>query len=296
MARRAEVDGEAAGGKIHPVRVVPMGVRGSTPAPGIPFVRYGGHTSCVAVLRDDEDMPHLLLDAGTGIRALPGMLGGAAFQGQIVLSHLHWDHLHGLPFCPAVDRPDAQVTLHIPVEQPDDDPVALLSRAMSPPHFPIGPEGLIGDWRFRPLTAGRIDDVLTVAPIAHKGGVAYGIRVELDTAVLAYLPDHALHSATTPGERSAARDLVAGADVLLHDGQFLDAEDAVAVAYGHATIERVIDFADECAVGSLVLTHHGPSRTDDALDQFAETFQRTPGGRPVSVAVQGVPIAVHARR
>src|SRR6185436_4246605 len=58
------------------VRLLPLGVRGSTPAPGAEFVRYGGHTSAVAVLGDGEAVPRLVLDAGTGLRDLPGLLGG----------------------------------------------------------------------------------------------------------------------------------------------------------------------------------------------------------------------------
>ena len=79
------------------MRLALLGVRGSTPAPGAEFIRYGGHTSCVAVLRDGEDSPRLVLDAGTGLRGLGGLLRGAAFTGSILLSHLHWDTCRGCP-------------------------------------------------------------------------------------------------------------------------------------------------------------------------------------------------------
>jgi phosphoribosyl 1,2-cyclic phosphodiesterase len=277
------------------VRFVPLGVRGSTPAPGSEFVRYGGHTSCVAVYADGEDVPGLLLDAGTGLRTLPTLLGGEAFSGRIVLSHLHWDHMQGLPFCPSVDDPRARVSLYVPVDIPDTDPKALLARGFSPPNFPIGPDGLLGEWQFCPLLAGAIDDTVTVGPVVHKGGNAFGIRVTLDGAVLAYLPDHALHDETPAADRAAAESLVAGADVLLHDGQFVAAEHPVARDYGHASIETVLDFADRCDVGELVLTHHGPARTDDQLDELATQFEHTPQGRPVSFAKQNTSIEVAPR-
>lgn len=269
------------------MRFVPLGVRGSTAAPGAEFLRYGGHTSCVAVLADGEDVPHLLLDAGTGIRDLPTLLGDAPFEGRIVLSHLHWDHVQGLPFCRSVDHRDARVDLQVPVDRADADPKALLAQAFSPPHFPIGPDGLLGAWRFTPVRPGVLDDTVTVAAVAHKGGLALGIRVSMDGAVLAYLPDHALHGGTPPADREGAADLVAGADVLLHDGQFITAEERTARAYGHATIEHVLCFADRCEVGAVVLTHHGPARTDDQLDALAGQFARTPEGRPVTFAAQG---------
>jgi phosphoribosyl 1,2-cyclic phosphodiesterase len=122
------------------MRLALLGVRGSTPAPGASFVRYGGHTSCVAVLPDGPGPPALLLDAGTGLRDLPGLLGGAPFDGAVVLTHLHWDHVQGLPFCPSMGHPGSRVTVHLPAPA-GADAAALLARGMSPPHFPIGRRG-----------------------------------------------------------------------------------------------------------------------------------------------------------
>jgi phosphoribosyl 1,2-cyclic phosphodiesterase len=95
------------------VRLTFCGVRGSTPAPGPDFVRYGGHTSCVAVAHDGA-APTLLLDAGTGVRRVTSLLAGQPFTGMILLTHLHWDHVQGLPFFRAGDRDDARVTLLLP--------------------------------------------------------------------------------------------------------------------------------------------------------------------------------------
>ena len=93
------------------MRVHLCGVRGSTPAPGAEFVRYGGHTSCLAVGHDDGPVPTLILDAGTGLRRVTALLDGRPFDGTILLTHLHWDHVHGLPFFRGGDREDARVTL-----------------------------------------------------------------------------------------------------------------------------------------------------------------------------------------
>jgi ribonuclease BN (tRNA processing enzyme) len=251
----------------------------------------------VAVFGDADPVPRLVLDAGTGLRALPRTLGGRPFRGDIVLSHLHWDHVQGLPFCPSVDHPDASVTLHVPVPSSDIDPEALLARSMSPPHFPIGPDGLLGSWVFAPMTPstfGVSGGSVTVASIEHKGGACVGIRVDLDGVSLAYLPDHAL-----TGEHGGATDsalaLVRGADLLLHDGQYVASEVAVARGYGHSTVEAAAMFADQCAVGELMLTHHSPARTDAQIDQLAGAFRRTPGGIPIRFARQDslVPVKSH---
>jgi ribonuclease BN (tRNA processing enzyme) len=237
-------------------------------------------------------VPKLVLDAGTGLSVLPTLLCGRAFSGQIILSHLHWDHVQGLPFCSSIDRPDAEVTLRIPVSgsESNADAYALLARAFAPPHFPITPDGLQGEWTFTAMRGGPVADGITAQPIAHKGGVAYGLRVDIDGAVVAYLPDHALHAGTDAAERESARQLINGADVVVHDGQFTADEGQVAAAYGHATIESVLELADSASIGMLVLTHHSPTRTDEQLDQLASRFRTTPGGRSVTFARQGVAI------
>lgn len=275
------------------MKLIPLGVRGSTAAPGAEFTRYGGHTSCLAVMGDGDDVPRLILDAGTGLRSLPKLMDGQPFRGDIVLTHLHWDHLQGLPFCPSVDHPESEVSLHVPVDDERSDPRTLLSRSFSPPFFPIGPDGLLGHWQLRALVPGTVDTLagaakITVAPVAHKGGPTFGVRVELDGNVLAYLPDHALHEGMPQSLRRSAEELADGADILVHDGQFCGAEAALARSYGHATIESATDFADRCGVGELVFTHHAPGRTDDELDALAACWKQTAQGRPIRFARQAI--------
>ena len=118
-----------------------LGVRGSTPAPGPDFVRFGGHTSCLALTPEGGAVPTLVLDAGTGLRSLTQALGGGVFDGSIVLSHLHWDHVQGLPFFGAGDREGARVDLYLP-DQDGESARDLLARSFSPPSFPITQNGM----------------------------------------------------------------------------------------------------------------------------------------------------------
>ena len=122
------------------VRIWICGVRGSTPAAGPRYVRYGGNTSCLAIAHDGE-LPSLILDSGTGIRQVsdlfggsPDLLEGRPFEGAIILGHLHWDHTQGLPFFGAANNPDAHVDLYAPAQ---GDTEAVLARSMSPPPSPI---------------------------------------------------------------------------------------------------------------------------------------------------------------
>lgn len=265
------------------MRLTFLGVRGSTPSPGPDFVRYGGHTSCVVVAPDTSSAPVLALDAGTGIRSLTALLEGAAFDGSIMLSHLHWDHVQGIPFFAAGDRDDSRVDLYIPDEDGRSG-FDLLSQMMSPPSFPITPAGLKGHWTFNALPATPLTvegfDVLPF-DVAHKGGRTFGYRVEVGGTSFAYVPDHA----PAAGVADEAMAALEGVDVLIEDAQFLADERPRAVDYGHATIDEAINLAEKVNAKSLVLFHHGPHRTDDALDRIREQFC---GTGFASVAFEGM--------
>jgi len=283
------------------VRVTFCGVRGSTPAPGPEFVRIGGHTSCVAVAHDGE-MPRLLLDAGTGIRRVPPLLGGGPFRGTILLTHLHWDHVQGIPFFTAGDRDDAAVVLAMPAQgdaADRDDPAAVLAGAMGPPHFPITPAGLRGDWSFAGLEPGAHEvegfDVLA-AEVPHKGGRTFGYRVSAGGRALAYIPDHGPlgcgNGADGLGARHpAALALARGVDVLVHGAQFTGAEREVADAFGHATVDYAVALAAEAGARRLVLFHHAPGRTDDDVEAIAGS---TAAGSPVPLvaAAEGLELDI----
>jgi phosphoribosyl 1,2-cyclic phosphodiesterase len=269
------------------VRLLLLGVRGSTPAPGPEFVRYGGHTSCVAVIPDGCEVPTLVLDAGTGLRTLTGRLNGQAFSGSILVSHLHWDHVQGLPFFQAGDRPDARVDLYLPA-QGGRSGRDLLATNMSPPAFPITPEGLEGDWRFRAIDEGSHQvEGLTVqaVEVRHKGGRTFGYRLSDGVSSVAYIPDHVVSAGVEPEVHA----LLDGVDVMLHDAQFVESERAFADAYGHSTIGDAVALAQANGARSLVLFHHGPARTDDALDRLLPSGADSP---PVCMAVQGAEIVL----
>lgn len=261
------------------MRVHFLGVRGSTPAPGAEFVRYGGHTSCIAIAHDGE-RPSLVLDAGTGVRRLPELMNAEAFSGSLLLSHLHWDHVHGLPFCAATDRDDARTSLFIPDQGDGSDALEILARGMSPPHFPVRPDELRGAWDFRSLVSGELDIEgfrVRIEEVPHKGGRTFGFRVSDDSATITYIPDHC---PTALGEgpdglgeyHAAALSLCDGSGVLIHDAQLVSEELAAEGYFGHAACEYAVELAERCGVSRVALFHHKPDRTDEELDVIGQRF------------------------
>jgi ribonuclease BN (tRNA processing enzyme) len=290
------------------------GVRGSTPAPGAEYVRYGGSTSCVAVAHGPGEAPVLALDAGTGLANLTGLLGGAAFTGTILLTHLHWDHCLGVPFFRGGDRDDARVTLLMPEQEAGGRDGAggakeprgaggaggtgtaerLLTQVMAPPFFPITPRQLRGSWEFGLIAPGQHKAegfTVEAREIPHKGGRTLGYRVSDGRAVLAYVTDHC-PTRLGPGPdglgayHEAAVELARGADLLIHDAQ-LTAEEVPAEAdWGHAAAEYAAGLAARAGARRLALFHHKPSRTDDQLDAIGRRFAAGP--LPVLVAAEGL--------
>jgi ribonuclease BN (tRNA processing enzyme) len=235
----------------------------------------------------------LLLDAGTGIRDVTEVLGGRPFLGTIALTHLHWDHMQGLPFFRAADRDDAAVRLLLPAPCDGSSAETALERSMSPPSFPITPGQLRGDWTFAGLEpgahqAGELS--LLARDIPHKGGRTFGYQVSDGRSTIAYLPDHCPTDAG-PGPdglgayHPAALELAEGADILLHDSFWLAEEFDPEQTWGHAAAEYAIGLAVHAGARRVVLLHHRPDRTDTELDKLAASLTDSPV--PASVAFDG---------
>ena len=207
------------------MRVSIFGVRGSVPVTDPGSMGAGGNTSCVAISQDGRK-PSLVLDAGTGVRNVSAVLGTAPFAGAIVLSHLHWDHVQGLPFFASADHSDAEVALLMPRQ--GEAAADVLARIMSPPFFPIAPGGLRGRWSVEGYDEGehRLAGFSVLArELPHGGGRTMGLRVGDGRSSVAYLPDHG-PTALGPGDdglgalHPAALALASGADLLIHDAQY----------------------------------------------------------------------------
>jgi phosphoribosyl 1,2-cyclic phosphodiesterase len=257
------------------------GTRGSTPVSGAGQLRYGGYTSCIGIAHAGEP-PAIILDAGTGLQRLSAVLDGQAFQGTLLLSHLHWDHTHGMPFFRSGALPGHRVDVHLPEQGVDAE--ELLARVISPPHFPIFPRQLGDQWTFSAIKPGHYEFEgfsVQAMEIPHKGGRTFGYRVSDGEGSLAYLPDHS-PSALGPGPdgtgvyHDAAMALCDGVDLLIHDSQHTAAELPRLGFLGHSAIEYGVALAQRAGAGQFALFHHDPWRTDDEIDALVAQHAEAP--------------------
>jgi phosphoribosyl 1,2-cyclic phosphodiesterase len=277
-----------------------FGVRGSVPTPGSATVRYGGNTVCVEVRLADGTI--VIFDAGTGIRELGKVLlaEGLTTPLSLLFTHVHWDHIIGLPFFGPIWRRDTIVRIFPLANDAHRD--STRRRALfDGVHFPVrgsdiparmdllettDPEWQVGSARVR-----RIG-------LNHPGG-AQGFRCDdEDGSSLAYLTDNEL---PPPGSRSPDLDNLAsfshGVNVLIHDAQYDENEMPDKRGWGHSSLASTLELGRLASTAHLILFHHDPDRDDDALDAFgikASALLRERGSTTrVTVAYEGLLLDLH---
>ena len=272
------------------------GVRGSYPVPGAATVRYGGQTSCVEVRSASGDC--VIVDAGTGMRQLGNKLareaGGQPGLYHVLLSHVHWDHIQGLPFFSPAYIPGTRISVYALLTAANelDQVIGGITRHE---FFPMPLEAVPAQFDFHQVEPG-VDFVIGafhVTPIAlnHPFG-SVGYRIDGDGSSVAYVADtapvdqvlHKQHFLSGPEPLSeddklaltAMRDALLarlrGVDTVIYDTHFLPEEYARFPHYGHSTPDQALEMCAQAGVKRLVLYHHAPSHTDDQMDQVAANY------------------------
>ena len=249
------------------------GTRGSLASPGPETARYGGNTSCVGVRGREGTV--LVLDAGTGIRRMASTLDASVRRVDILLTHLHMDHIQGLGFFAPLYRPG--VAVHI--WGPASTRMSLrerLMRYLSPPLFPVSMRELPCSMTLHEVPCDDVDIGefrVTSALICHPGPtVGYRIR-DARGSVLTYLPDHEPALGTRafpslPRAWTSGGALAAEADLLIHDSQYSTQQYLDHVGWGHSSLRQSLDFATLSEAKHLVPFHHDPGHTDEDIDRL----------------------------
>jgi phosphoribosyl 1,2-cyclic phosphodiesterase len=273
------------------------GVRGSTPCDGHQFDRYGGNTACVEVRVEGHDP--ILFDLGTGLRNYGEHLVATdqvqGYRGTVLLSHLHWDHIQGLPFFAPLAGGGGSVQVIGP-HQPGGPLADVFRGVMCPPYFPITPEQLLGEVVFD--SVGRED-------FAHQGAKirsrwvrhtdpALGFRVEIEGKSVAYLSDLGRGTVPTDPDDYVPDDVLElcdGVDLLIHDAQHTREEYETKRSWGHCTVEYAILVGRLAGAKELALFHHCPTHGDDRMDTIlrdARDLVARTGGPEVFAAHDGM--------
>lgn len=268
------------------------GVRGSSACHGPATQRYGGNTSCVSV--EAPGSRPLLLDLGSGLRYFGHAFSGhdaPAIDAVALVSHLHWDHIQGLPFFSPMLREGARLEIFGPAQSDGSSFAEALHRAVSPPVFPVS----ISDFPVCVAIHDVVDGTFAVdgysvtsRPVPHIGPTV-GYRIEHDGVVVAYLSDHQQPLDGSFSVSAAVRDLAEGADLLIHDSQYTTNELRSKAHWGHCTPEYAEAVAEACGVKRLALFHHDPERTDDELDARRDCSR---AGREVFVARERMTVVI----
>lgn len=301
-----------------PMQITFWGVRGSYPVPGAATVRYGGQTSCVEARSASGD--RVIVDAGTGMRALGNQLMREAQgpqQYDVLLSHVHWDHIQGLPFFSPVYVPGTRIAVYALLTAADELQ-QVIGGITRHEFFPMPLEAVPAQFDFHQVEPGVDFDIrgFHVSPIAlnHPFG-SVGYRIDGDGASWAYVADtapfdkvhHKQHF--LPGPEPLSIDDVAslglmrqalvrrliGVDTVVYDTHFLPEEYERFPHYGHSTPDQALEVCVEARVRRLVLYHHAPSHTDDQMDQIAATYKAR--GEAVGIEVvtahEGMTLLIH---
>ena len=258
------------------------GVRGSCPCSSEAMVRYGGNTACVALTVPGE--PPIVFDLGTGLRGFGATQPtDGSFVGAALVTHIHWDHIQGLPFFPPADRPGAGFDVYAPA-QDGADLGQVFDDFMRPPYFPVRISDLRGRIDFHAVHTDELrigNAEVMVRPVPHVGPTV-GYRVTWHGATVVYISDHQA-PLDLEGVDESVLELAAGADVLVHDAQYTRAEFDEKAHWGHCTTDYALRVAQKAGVGRLVMFHHDPAHDDAALDGLLAQTRNLAQGTGVEV-------------
>lgn len=291
------------------MRVRFWGTRGSIPTPGPATTKYGGNTSCVEVLTDDGT--HIILDCGSGARDLGQHLlksqrpesGGLRLH--LFIGHTHWDHIQGFPFFVPAFLPDSELNIYAAAAFQRSLEESL-SGQMQYAYFPVKLRDLQSRLHFTDLEEGffRVGDVLVETQHLNHTAPTMAYRLTADGATVAYTTDHepfwkpGASDFRHPGDQRHI-GFLQGADLVIHDSQYTEAEYPQKIGWGHSTVEYATDVCLAAGVGTLALFHHDPTRDDAALEQIEAMARDRIQGRGSSMdvfaAAEGLSIDVVGR-
>ncbi len=264
------------------------GVRGSIPTPGPDTVRYGGNTACIELRHKDK---LVILDGGSGLRALGNelMKSKSSITANIFISHMHWDHIQGIPFFTPAYIPGNHFVFY-GAEDSDKSLADIIAGQMDPTYFPIELSDMGAKLEFQRLYEGdyTIDGIKIQTIYVNHPGNALGYKFTLGTKKIVYISDNeplpeannneltALEpgSFITDDGKNKLIKFIKDASILIHDAQYTPEEYSKHVTWGHSPYDYTVKLAIEAGVKKLILFHHDPQHNDDFIDNMLMNAQK----------------------
>jgi len=268
---------------------LPFSVRGT----------YGFNTPCIEI-RDGDTF--ILCDAGSGLRDFGQQFmhrngNKVPHDFHIIISHLHWDHIHGFPFFLPALAPDNIITLYGCHKDLDN----AFTVQQGHPFFPLALKDMAADIRFVKLDskdARQIQGFKVIPKLQHHPGQSYGYRFEKNGKTIVYSGDLELHPDNVDDVETVI-SFINKADLLIFDAQYTFVEACtVKKNWGHSSNMVGVELAIKAGVKHLCLFHHDPTSTDEDLDNLlTETIKLIESIKPdypldVSIAWDGMIIQI----
>ncbi|MDB5935020.1 MAG: fold metallo-hydrolase [Massilia sp.] len=268
------------------------GVRGSIPSPGPRTARYGGNTTCIEVCTDDGTL--IILDAGTGIFPLAqSLVARLPVQANIFITHSHWDHIHGLPFFTPLFNLGSRVRLHGAVDAATEKGIEhVLGVQLQNSYFPVGESQMQATIEYQTLNIGEpieVGDALVGNVLMNHPATNLGYRITCNGKSLFFTgdhepfynlypqddPRHAPYNGHMEQRQREIESAMRGVDALIVDCSYTRAEYPAKRGWGHGTLDSALEMAVRVGAGTLYITHHEPTRSDDDLEAvFADLLAR----------------------
>ncbi|MEL0647359.1 MBL fold metallo-hydrolase [Pseudoalteromonas agarivorans] len=271
------------------MRVEFFGVRGSMPSPGKNTHIFGGNTSCVYI--EQSNGQSLVLDSGTGIVELGERLLKNTKPINILLTHNHWDHIQGFPFFKPIYQADREITITVGDVDDAASKNAILKQ-MEGSYFPVTHQDLPANITLNTQRSSQKsftvnDFFVTTAPLNHPGGgTAYCVNA--NGVKIAYVTDNELNP---PGQVKTTvnewAQFIKGADLLIHDAQFINDDMPIKHGWGHSTINQVAELAVKAEIKNIALISHDPARSDTELLEIERYLQANYKSLSIECAREG---------
>ncbi|MFC1586234.1 MBL fold metallo-hydrolase [Fibrobacterota bacterium] len=253
------------------------GARGSIPVSGKDYVEYGGDTTCMEIRRENQDP--VIIDAGSGIRRLGNrMLAERQGRFDMIFTHSHWDHLLGFPFFKPLYFKGTAIRMYgCPFAQKSIR--EMFAKTMSPPYFPVNLNDVKGSIEYNEtcdndFSLGAIEVKATL--LSHPNqGIGYKFMDTESGGSFVFLTDNEITYKHPGGlEYADYLDFCRGADLLIHDAEYMPEEYKLTRTWGHSVYTDVLDMAIGAGVKRLGLFHHNQERTDKQVDEMAANCVR----------------------